>query len=620
MNRIYNLVIILFTTVAAVAQTGANYDIRYHRLEWTVNPDEYFIEGVITTHFVTTQANVSEITFDLSTPLEVQKVLYGNTEIPFTHFTDLLTITLPNSLVLNTLDSVTVIYKGTPADHGFGSFTKDYHNGQPIVWTLSEPYGARDWWPCKQDLSDKIDSIDVWVTAPTGNKVASNGVLISETELSQTGQVLVHWQHKHAVASYLIAIAVTNYAEYSDFVDMPDGSRLEILNYVYPEDLTLAKAQTPNLIPIIELYNNLFMPYPFANEKYGHAQFGWGGGMEHQTMSFMGDFSKMLMGHELAHQWFGNYITCGSWSHIWLNEGFATYLEGITCEHGLGDQAWDEWLHQKVNYVLSLPEGALFVSDTGSVGRVFSGRLSYAKGAMVLHMLRKQVGDDYFFASVKHYLADEKLANGYAYTKDLQAHFEIISGRDLTDYFADWVYGQGYPTFRLQWKPNNEGVEVRLSQSSSHSSVDFFEMRIPVRVYGSTQMADIYLEHTENGQVFSVPLSFIPKELVLVPERDMLVRGTVVSIDNEQTEMDKLRFGPNPFKENLAIYNDSDTIFDTLEIINTAGKPVRQYGSLAKNSSIHLNLPELSVGVYLLRVKRGNEYFVKTIIKEYTFK
>jgi len=100
---------------------------------------------------------------------------------------------------------------------------------------------------------------------------------------------------------------------------MAVGDSLQVLNYVYPENLSSAQLQTPDIIPIIQLYDSLTIPYPFRNEKYGHAQFNWGGGMEHQTMSFMVNFNQDLMAHECAHQWFGDLITCGSWEDIWLN-------------------------------------------------------------------------------------------------------------------------------------------------------------------------------------------------------------------------------------------------------------------------------------------------------------
>jgi len=200
-----------------------------------------------------------------------------------------------------------------------------------------------------------------------------------------------------------VAIAVTNYAEYSDWLELEDGRKIEILNFVYPENLEKAKTETPVTAEMIALYNRLIGEYPFADEKYGHAQFGWGGGMEHQTMSFMYNFGFELVAHELAHQWFGDYITCGSWQDIWLNEGFATYLSGLVYENLLDGYWWPQFKKLNVERIVSQPGGSVYVKDTTNIETIFSGRLSYSKGAWILHMLRWTLGDEAFFEGMKSY-------------------------------------------------------------------------------------------------------------------------------------------------------------------------------------------------------------------------
>ena len=303
-----------FTESVSAGET----DFVYQRMIWNIDPNVKNIQGSVTTHFISTITTINQVYFDLHNALTVDSVLYYQKSISFTHENHKLVITLPNPISQGELDSVTVFYRGEPQDSGFGSFVKSNHGGVPVLWTLSEPYGAMEWWPCKQSLIDKIDSIDIIVNTPEPYRTASNGVLVSE-EISNN-QRTMHWRHRYPIATYLIAIAVTNYADYEERVELSEGRSFPIVNFVYPENLETAKTNTARTVEIMELFNTLFSEYPFASEKYGHAQFGWGGGMEHQTMSFMGNFGFELIAHELAHQWFGNYITLDSWKDFWLNE------------------------------------------------------------------------------------------------------------------------------------------------------------------------------------------------------------------------------------------------------------------------------------------------------------
>ena len=241
---------------------GSNYDLVYHRLEFEVDPSQYYIKGKVTSHFKAIENSINEIRFDLNDNLSINSIIFHNSEISdFTRRNDVLTIQLPTTLAQNQLDSITVNYEGTPSTSE-GAFSTDDHNGTPVLWTLSEPYGAKDWWLCKQDLNDKIEAIDIYITAPKGYRSVANGLLISELE--SDGKITAHWQHRYPVAAYLVAIAVTNYQTYSDFVQMPDNTELEILNYVYPESINNARRGTRDLMPIMELFNELFIPYPFA--------------------------------------------------------------------------------------------------------------------------------------------------------------------------------------------------------------------------------------------------------------------------------------------------------------------------------------------------------------------
>lgn len=508
-----------------------NYDIRYHRLEWEVSPLVRYISGLVTTYFEPKTSGFNQMYFDLNTALTVNDVKYHGVSCAFSQLASQeLLITLPATLPLGVLDSITVDYEGVPPTTGFGSYaTQNVCSTVPAMWTLSEPYGARDWWPCKQDLNDKIDEIDIYISTPSAYDGVANGVLVAQS--TSGGNMVYHWRHSHPIPAYLIAIAVSDYNISNATLTLSTGN-LNMANYLYPCSGTTAATINSSLQPIMQLFINKFGSYPFSDEKYGHAQFGWGGGMEHTTVSFMGGFSHLLVAHELAHQWFGDKVTCGSWADIWLNEGFATYLEGMTYENGLGlsYNNWTNWKQSKINSVTSQPGGSVWVDDTTSVGRIFDGRLSYDKGAMLLHMLRWKLGDANFFQGVNNYINDPNIAYSYARTEQLKNHLETVSAQDLDEFFADWFYGQGYPTYTVVWSQNgSQQVQVQLFQTSSHASVPFFDIPVPIRFNGpGGQSSTLIFNPVSNGQSFTEQLNFTVSSVDFDPNRWLLAKSSVV--------------------------------------------------------------------------------------------
>ena len=260
-----------------------NYDITYHKLEFTVNPAVYFISGKVTTTFIAL-ANMNTVTFDLSNPIVVSSVKKNNIDLTFVqNGNNELVITLPSMLSIGSSETVEIIYSGQPPVSGFSAFASQTHNGTPVLWTLSEPFGARDWWPCKQDLNDKINSIDVYITAPSQYVAVSNGIEPEAPIVNGTNKT-THFHHSYPIPAYLICMAVTNYTVHTQSAGSGANS-YPIVNYIYPENFTAVVQEQLNQTPLIlDYFSTLFELYPFSNEKYGHAQFGWGGGMEHTTV------------------------------------------------------------------------------------------------------------------------------------------------------------------------------------------------------------------------------------------------------------------------------------------------------------------------------------------------
>jgi aminopeptidase N len=597
------------------ANTG-NYDVVYSRLEFDVDPNVKYLDAAVTIQLIPKKENVQELYFDFTTFLDVASVTYNGEEIGFEQLaSDELRVIFPSFLEKGKLEELIVYYSGVPNSEGFGSFeTAVRCDGQvPVMWTLSEPYGAKHWWPCKQTLNDKYDSIDLVITTPEIYRAAGNGLLTQEVN-NNDGTKTYQWSHRYPVPAYLVAFAVSKYEVYSDYVPLENGEQLEILNYVFPCVLSSAQAGTPVTVDYMLFFREKFGEYPYIKEKYGHCSFGWGGGMEHSTMSFMGGFSRGLIAHELAHQWFGDKITCGSWEDIWLNEGFATYLEGLTNDFGANPAGWEGWKNYNLARSLNAPNGSVYVDDTTSVYRIFSGNLSYAKGAYLLHMLRWMMGDEKFFEAIYNYIHDPELIYGYAKTPDLQKHLEATSGLDLDEFFNDWLYGRGYPTYQILWEPKTNGVALKVKQTQSDPSVSFFNIPIPIRVYGPTTSEIVVIDPQYDGQLFQIDLDFTPTGIEFDPEKWICAQHAILTTVSE-IDAPGISIYPNPANDWLVIDKVNKTAFELL-IFDGLGRKVIREVVQAQQDDARIDVSSLEPGVYTINLLSNHSNNTTQIIIE----
>ncbi len=595
---------------------GQEFDVKFYRLQLDINPEVCYISGNVTCWFETTKAT-DFVVFNLTNQLAVDSVKFRSQNISYTHENELLTINLTETIPTGIIDSLTIFYAGTPySGDGFGSFVQTSTPFDvPIVWTLSEPFGAKDWWPNKQTLSDKADSVYIYVKSPETYRTASNGLL--KVDIVENGIRTCGWKHRHPIEPYLIAVSVSDYAVYSDIVPLENGN-LEVLNYVYPQTLEESMAASEKIIPIMQLFNNLFIQYPFSDEKYGHVQIGWGGGMEHQTMSSMGNLSFALMAHELAHQWFGDYITCGSWHDIWINEGFAEYVGGMAYQYLLDGIYWEPFIEFLIERVTAenTPCGSVYVPEINDVGRIFDTRLTYYKGAMLLHMLRWKLGDEAFFTAIRNYLNDNDLINNYAFAVDAKAHFEAASGYDLSAFFNSWYYGEGYPIYNIEWQNISQNtVKVTINQSPSCEGAGFFEMPIPIRFYGSEGDSIIVFENTFSGQEYTVEIGFEVNGITFDPDKWILTSPPViVNVDSQFVE-NSVRLAPVPTNGDLEIFFPYTIVVNELKIFDLNGKLMMNIQNEKPVNKLKISVEQLQSGTYLLHINTGKDRIGKLFTK-----
>ena len=609
--------VFLRTHSVSRSQASSNFQVTYYRCVWDLDPSIRYIKGSVTSHFITNSSSNS-INYDLDAQLTVDSVHFHGSKIPFSRSTGLLQINFPSSIQPGQKDSVTVFYKGVPPNTAFGSFVQDAHNGIPVLWTLSEPYGSKDWWPCRNGLDDKADSIDIVITCPVAYRASSNGLLINETD---NGVIrTAFYKHRYPIASYLVAFAVTNYKILNHSIQLGNVN-LPMITYCYPENENLFQQNTSKVLQQLSLFHQYFSPYPFINERYGHTQFSWGGGMEHQTNSFIVSPDENLMAHELAHQWFGDKITCGSWRDIWLNEGFATYLSYFYFEN-INPAGQINRLRSLSNSITALPGGSVWVDDTTNVGRIFSSRLSYNKGAYLVHMLRWVLGDSSLFRGVRQYANDPKIAYGFARTDDLKRNLEQVSNKDLTEFFNDWFIGQGYPSYTVKWAQNkNNWAKIIVSQVTSHSSVSFFEMPVPLKFKSGAQEKTVVVNNTLNGEIFWEEIGFKADTVIVDPGYWVLSRNNVsVKEADIPGDINEIKVYPVPTSTTsvtLSIKNPVERSM-VVRIFNAAGQLMSQQklSTPGRDEEIQINISKLSAGVYLLRLDAGNFKTTRHIIKK----
>lgn len=547
----------------------------------------------------------------------VDSIKQQNKRLFFTHNGDVLYVFKPGQWQQGSLDSITIYYQGNPeTGAGFGYYVRDQHMTGPVIHTLSEPYGAEYWWPCKQTLTDKIDSIDLYISSLPEYKAAGNGLLISADSINDSTRIH-HWKHRYPIATYLVAFAVTNYQEFSNYAhfgNRPDS--LLVLNYVFPQSLQNAMTKVPEILPVIRLYDSLFGEYPFAKEKYGHAQFTWGGGMEHQTMSFMVDFTFDLMAHELAHQWFGDKVTCGSWADLWLNEGFATYLNAL-CYRYLKPLEWTSRMAGMRGSATQQDDGSVYAQDTQTVNRLFSGTLTYNKGGFVLHMLRIKVGDAAFFAALREYLSQNKHGYDFALTKDLQQIMEDYSGQDLNEFFRLWFRGEGFPYLKINWEQKGSRVQVKIEQTPSHPSVPFFDVNIPLKFRNAQHDTLLYFRPSQLAETFVFSLPFSADSAEFDPEVTVLAKASLGGINLDKTNTSNFQIAPNPVRNDLIILTYFN-LAEKVEIYNFTGQKVFESGNDFKQGigeNIQIPIEKLGNGTYVTRVYSKNDVTSLKFIK-----
>ncbi len=450
-----------------------------------------------------------------------------------------------NYLVINSKGKLTnkqdftieINYEGKPKDNGFDSFSSKKIDDNEVVYTLSEPSFAPAWWPCKDILTDKFLA-ETRITVPPDYMAASSGIL-KDVTTSEKGDKIFDWVSNYPISSYLVSFTVAKYDRWDTvYVALDTSKKMPLEYFSYPKYTKAAKKDWIKTPEMIHTFATLFGEYPFINEKYGMAMFGWrGGAMEHQTLTSMGytlvtgnGSNESIVAHELVHQWFGDAVSPESWKDIWLNEGFASY----------GEVLWDEHLKGKqiLKTEMSYKDFGLFRGTVYNPSGFIFSSVVYQKGAWCLHMLRGVTGDSVFFKILSTYYDKYKYKN--ANTSQFKAVCEEVSGLDLSAFFDEWIFkGTGRPSYEYSYKvddfmgdKNSEVHTLRINVEQKQSDYDVYKMPIRITVVTDDGEQELKFYNLKKRQQFEQPVRGNIKNVLF--DRDNWILKEVKKVDYKE--------------------------------------------------------------------------------------
>ena len=523
-------------------------DIEHMVLRLRIDERRRFIRGSVTYTIRPFDGHTTVWTLDRGPDLIIDRVTFADGRpIEFQTYRETLTLTFPAPLPVNQPTEVTIAYHGSPRKGLYFIHPDKGDPARPVqVWSQGEAEDNHFWFPT-HDFPNERFTTETYFTVRKPFQAISNGRLIEVTDGPEPGWHTWHWKIATPHVAYLVSVAV---GEFNVIKDDFDGTPvLYYIPKIYPVEWgRRAFGRTPDMMRFYSEVTGYRYPY----EKYAQVavEMFIFGGMENisattQTARTLRDDiaaregdSDGLVAHELAHQWFGDLITCESWAHTWLNEGFATYFTALWFEHDRGRDAfdWNRFNHQQ-SY---LAESRRYMRPLNwnfvTVPMDLFDRHTYPKGAMVLHQLRTLLGDELFWKGLRHYV--KKYAGQTVEASDFQNAMEEATGRALDWYFDQWVNHAGHPELKIEhvWDPEHRQLTLKVRQVQKINAwVPLF--RLPTRVRVVDRQGKIYsfpVTIEDEFEVFRFQLEAPPKLVLLDPGRNWM---TVQTWDKDEDEL-----------------------------------------------------------------------------------
>jgi len=626
--------------LTALTSHELQYDVKFVHLNLNVERNTKYVSG-----------NVKTVATVTASPLDTfMTLLHQNHTIDSIRFNGILRtavrvdsvvkVKVPAQLPVGASFTVVIYYKGNPPTGGsaIGSgFSTGVSGawGNQVTWSLSESLVAYHWWPCKQILTDKIDSSWVFVTTDSLNKAGSNGRLTNVAIVGNKKRY--EWKSRTPIAYYLISVAVAKYKEYNLYAHpqyLPNDSIL-IQNYIYDGAINNAgwintqKVELNKMPQVLEFESKVYGMYPFYKEKYGHCMAPFGGGMEHQTMTSIGFFEYYINAHELGHQWWGDNVTCKSWKDIWINEGFAAYTEHLVAQH-LDPVNFAPNLAAAHANVMSQAGGSVFFTnhDTLDANVIFDSRLTYDKGGSIIRSLQFVTNDDsLWFNTLRGFQHTYKNSN--ASVVDFMNYYQQQTAINPALFFNQWYYGEGFPTFTVKYNYTGSQCIIQSSQSVSMPQVTplfVTPMQYKISRIGKPDTT-VRVMHSAAVETYTIPLTGTVSAMAcdpnnwiinqaIGPVRDATLGVTVIDTPDAIAENNAALIvaGPNPAKTIFSVSNLPANALKA-ELYDLAGKKIYEKEA---GAGINFDLENYPKGVYILKVfdTGKNEIYSQKVIRE----
>lgn len=549
----------------------------------------------------------------MSSDIVVDSVRLSGTS--FSHTGNLLSINLNSTYNTGDVFEVKIYYKHNDVSNG-GFYCK---NG--FAFTDCEPEGARYWFPCWDKPSDKA-TFELSAKTPANVKLGSNGSLIDSVVVGDT--IYYHWLSRDPLSTYLAVItSKANYKLDIVYWKNPSNPNDSTPMRFYYNDGENPLPMEQIISPMTSFYSEKFGNHPF--EKNGFAalnnDFQWGG-MENQTLTSIcpNCWYESLIAHEFAHQWFGDMITCGTWADIFLNEGFATYIEALWLEHAYHYQNYKSDIISDANYYLNNNPGVPIYNpqwaiQTPNINNLFNYATTYCKGACVLHMFRYVVGDSLFFKALKGYATDTV---DFKYNNSMITDFKVKvnqeTGMNLDWFFEQWLSFKNHPVYANQYQiiNNNDGTYgVDFQTQQTQAGTTFFKMPLELKVHFIDNTDTLLTVMNDvNNQLFSFNFSKLPTTLIFDPDTEIVLKQGTTQVSVENILASDFKLGqniPNPVSSTTSIEYElpysSDVFFNVYDI---CGKEIlhHEFKSIAKGKhTIMLDKSQLQQGVYYYKMQ-----------------